>query len=65
MSAADEASEAARSSAGRSLAQIRWGTTVVDKAVATVVARADQLGADQLDQLRQVTGAGQDREAGR
>jgi hypothetical protein len=62
---AQDADGAARSSAGRELARARWGTTVVDKAVATVIARAGQLGADQLDQLRQVTEAGQDREAGR
>jgi hypothetical protein len=38
---------------------------VLERAVATVVARSAELGDEQRAELRQVTGAGQDREAGR
>jgi hypothetical protein len=51
MNDADGASEAARL-----LSRARWGSQVVDKAVATVVARRDELGAAQLEQLAAVLG---------
>jgi hypothetical protein len=46
MADAQDPDEAARSSAGRLLAAARWGTTVVDKAVATVIARSAELDND-------------------
>jgi hypothetical protein len=57
--------QAAASEAGRALARRRWGTQVLERAVATVVARSAELGDEQRAELRQVTEAGQDREAGR
>jgi len=44
------------SQAARSLARARWGNAVVQRAVAVVVERADQLGEAELAELRAVTG---------
>ena len=46
----DDAQDAA-SEAGRQLARARWQATAVNRALATVVSRADQLNDAQLDLL--------------
>jgi hypothetical protein len=43
--------DSAASEAARRLSEQRWGNTVLSRAVATVVERADRLDTDQVDAL--------------